>query len=155
MGDTTALDIAMAGQDSDDDEPCLDLGLPETEAVRAITERRGRGRPPGARNRRTVLTVDRLLAARGDPRDLLLSIAFTPVEKLAASLGCSPLEALREVKSAAVAVLPYLAQRQPIAVALTDHKVVNLTIMEAVAREAGEPLDLDAQILDVVDVGKT
>lgn len=109
------------------------LGLPEpkTEVGRQALERlrTGKpGRPPGARNKRTVKTVELLLSQHRDPRAVLLAIAEAPVEELVATLGCKPLEALQEKRLAAIGVLPYVAQRQPLAIDVTERKIVFLSI---------------------------
>jgi hypothetical protein len=53
-----------------------------------------------------------------------------PVEELAASLGCSRLEAWAEIRQCATALAPYLHSRAPIAVNLTDHKRYTLVIVD-------------------------
>jgi len=142
MGDGTGvavkLAMAAAGEDFDEAAPELDLGLPapRSAAGRALVEERRRGRPPGARNKRTAATVERLLARHEDPRAVLLAIAETPVDELVACLGCKPLEAVQEKRLAALGVLPYIASRQPLAIDLTNHRVINLTIVEGEATAA-------------------
>ena len=62
---------------------------------------------------------------------MLLEIAEANTADLAALLGCSLFEAMQEKRLAAIGVLPYIAARQPIAIDLTRHNVVHLTIQEA------------------------
>lgn len=134
-GTATALAVAMEHYEEPDEPEQLDLlGLPEpaTEAGRtalaAVTAKRGPGRPPGARNKRTLATVEWLLGRYQDPRAVLLAIAQTPVAELAARLNCTAMEALQEKRLAAAAVLPFVAQRQPLAVDVTSKSIVYLTI---------------------------
>ena len=163
MGDgtRTAVEAVLAaGEDWDEAEPELDLGLPAptTAAGRTLVEeRRGPGRPKGARNKRTAQTVERLLSRFEDPRAVLLAIAQTPVDELAATLGCSALQALQERRLAAIGVLPYVAQRQPISVDVTNRQVVHLTIIEGELAEATDADDglLVAQVVQALPPAAT
>jgi hypothetical protein len=92
--------------------------------------KRGRGRPPGARNRSVQDVADYLLAKYRDPLETLVQMAGAGVEELAAALGCSRLEAWQEKRHAAVAALPYIRQRQPQAVNLGVSQAVHLTIVD-------------------------
>lgn len=136
-GDRTALGLALgeAAAEPEEAEQLDLLRVPETEAGegKMLLVRRGPGRPPGARNKRTERTLQWLLSHHRDPREVLLSISDKHPADLAAILGCTMLEALQEVRIAAAAVLPYLAQRQPLAVDVTNRQVVYLTINEGAA----------------------
>jgi hypothetical protein len=127
-GTKTAVDLVMEQAAAELEEPeQLDLlGLP----VRATVDGapRGPGRPPGARNRRTVEFAKFLLSRYASPLEVLAQLAVSPAGELARSLGCTPLEALQEKRHAAIALAPFLHERQPIAVNLTDRKVVYLHI---------------------------
>jgi hypothetical protein len=105
------------------------FGVPETEEGRAklVSYRRGPGRPPGSRNRRTERTVAFLLSRHRDPREVLMEIAEANVADLSALLGCSLFEAMQEKRLAAIGVLPYVAARITPEV-LNDNRVINLTI---------------------------
>lgn len=124
---------AIAAQ-LDDDE--MQLGLfsaPASEVGQALTElalrgetrgsdagkaalvlvagRRGAGRPPGARNKRTEATIAHLLGRYRDPRAIALErIQMHPAD-LAAALGCSISEAEDKQRLWAVAVMPFLHAR--------------------------------------------
>jgi hypothetical protein len=137
-----ALDEAMQLH-ADADEQDRQFGLfaePETEAgkQRLVAYRRGPGRPPGSKNRRTERTVAFLLARHRDPREVLLEMAEANLADLAALLGCSLLEAFQEKRLAAIGVLPYVASRQPLAIDLTKRSLVYLTIRDGAAQSAAE-----------------
>lgn len=132
----------------EDEAEQLDLlGMPEPRF--SVVERKpGPGRPPGSRNRRTEAWAQYLLARYASPLEVLAQIATSSVEELHKRLGCSPLEALQEKRLAALGLLPYLHQRQPIAVDLNTRQVVNLTIVEG----AAEPADsLAVEIIGIVE----
>lgn len=127
-GERTALDLAQAGFE-DENEPAeqLDLlGVPQTPELMLLRTQRGPGRPPGARNKRTERTVQFLLARHQDPREVLLAMAEARVDELTAALGCSAYQAWQEKRLAAIGVLPYVAQRQPLAVAFTGVRPIHL-----------------------------
>lgn len=142
-GEQAAVEaVAAALAELDDDGEAEQLGLfgePQTEAGKALfpAEKRGPGRPWGSRNKRTERTVQWLLQRYRDPRAVLLEIAEANVGDLAARLGCSLYEALQEKRLCAQAVLPYVAQRQPLAVDVTNRQVVYLTIHEGQAEQSG------------------
>src|SRR5260221_4206747 len=131
-GERAAVEAVLAATEDDEDD--LQLGLfaePLTpEGRRKLPERRGPGRPPGARNKRTERTIAWLLGRHRDPRQVLLEIAEANVADLAALLSCSLHEALQEKRLAAIGVLPYVAQKQPLAVDVTNRQVVYLNIHE-------------------------
>ncbi len=161
-GTKTALDLVTAAVA--EDEPCqLDmLGLPLLDEVReaAFAERRGRGRPKGARNRRTEATAAMLIARHGDPVEEMLVMAMMPVAELAARLNMPLAEAWAEKRACLTAVSPYLKQRQPLAVNMTNHQYVQLVVeaspdvarlMGAGGQGEGALLDLGAD--EVTDLG--
>ena len=74
------------------------------------------GRPAGSRNRRTQEWVDFILAQYRSPLIVLAETYSRPVEDLARELGCNKLEAFERQQAAAVALAPYLHQRQPQAI---------------------------------------
>jgi hypothetical protein len=86
------------------------------------------GRPPGRRNVRNQRIADYLLARYRDPLEGLVAMAGMGVTELAAALGCSPHEAFIEKRLCAQAALPYLHQRQPIAVDFSNTGIVQLSI---------------------------
>ena len=102
-----------------DDEPELDL-FAEPATLEGASKRgtitRGPGRPPGAKNRRNERTLERLKALYIDPRERLAAVISMGVADLAALLHCSMLEAAQEQRLAAAILLPFWAQKQPLAV---------------------------------------
>jgi hypothetical protein len=82
----------------------------------AVAERRGRGRPTGSLNKRNAKFREQLLALAPHPALALARAYSTPVETLAAQLGCTKLEAAQLGIRAAAEVLPYIEGKQPISV---------------------------------------
>ena len=120
------------------------LGLPEVPV-----ERRGPGRPKGARNKRTEEWTAYLLGRYHSPLEALLQLGLMPVQELARSLNCTMIEALAEKRQALAAILPYLHQRQPIAVDVTKRQVVHLTIHEAPDQDLGVAAAIEAAVIDI------
>ncbi len=163
-GLSVALPAAIEAFEEPGDAEQMDLlGLPEpTDTVERVALeqlRTGRaGRPKGARNKRTVRSVEWLLSTHRDPRAVLLAIAEASTEELALALGCKPLEALQEKRLAAIGVLPYVAQRMPLAIDLTERKIVFLSIDAGPADAGGVGLTArivnDAKLVEVDDAGQ-
>jgi hypothetical protein len=128
--------------------PLPELGLPQTVELVALQERRRVGRPAGARNRRAEDVAREVIERLGDPLVMLASLAMTPIDELrAAGLGLA--EAVTEKRLAAIAVLPYLHQRKPLAVDLTNRQAVSLTLIIGDA-PAGEAVEFtDAEIVEI------
>lgn len=164
-GRKAEIEVAAATLGDDEvDQLGLALASPETtiadvlnEPAAAVVVRRGRGRPPGARNRRTsemVAYVERVL---GEP--LLVKavrLVGADVKLLARGLGCSRLEAAKLQMQALLGALPYLHQRLPLAVDVQARQAVSLAVHLGVAVE-GESLDeaveRAATVLDLVPEG--
>ncbi len=156
-GETPKLHEAIgapAPTEAGEDDEQLDLwGEPETEAGRALLGARGRGRPAGAKNRRT-LRQERaaawLLSRYPDPAERLLALGSMNVADLAALLGCTMLEAAQEQRLSLIAVLPYVKQRQPLAIDVRSRSAIYLTIKEGAQLEAGgEGVEIAATIVDL------
>jgi hypothetical protein len=156
MADPTGLPAIIAeteagtilADDLDDAEQLAfdDLGLPGT-------PKRARGRPSGQRNKRNQRVADYLLARYRDPLEGLTQMASLGVEDIQAALGCTKLEAWQEKRLCAIAALPYLHQRQPIAVDLTNRNVVHLTINTG-ATEAASVGDGETFVLGQIVEGE-
>lgn len=106
------------------------LGLPAAKASgpMADTAGRGPGRPPGARNKRTVAWTEYLTKRYRHPLETLAIIQGMDTADLANRLGVKPAEALDMQTRAAVGMLPYVAQRQALAVDVTNRKLFYLNI---------------------------
>ena len=153
-GIAAVLDAAdpTATPPADEGEQLDLLGLPSVRPGHQVEPYRGRGRPPGSRNRRTVEWARYLLGQYSSPLEVLAQIATARVDALVAQLGCSAIEALGEKRLAAIALLPFVHSRMPIAVDVTDRRVVQLTIVDgAVSAAAGEDPGLTARIVEVLE----
>lgn len=74
---------------------------------------RSPGRPKGARNKSSQQLLAAVQALGADPAMALVRLYSMDTLALAKKLGCEPLEAVREQRQAAVAVLPYVRSRAP------------------------------------------
>ena len=122
-------------------------GLPSTVHLQALRERRGPGRPPGARNRRSEDVARWVIEHLGDPLVTQAAIAVTPVEELVAA-GLTVAEAFAERRQSAAMVLAYLHKRQPLAVDVSRRQVVHLTIVEGEAAPGGGDGDGAGSLID-------
>ena len=128
-----------------------DLGLPASPRLVAAQERRKAGRPPGSRSRHSASAAAHVLSVIGDPLLHQAAIATMGVEELMA-LGLTIEKALEEKRLSAALVLPYLHQRQALAVDVNNRQEVTLIIEHGAAPEA---MALAATIIeaDVSDMG--
>jgi hypothetical protein len=125
------------------DEEQLDLlAPPGVRVTREIVEQlpRGRGRPRGASNKRTVAVRDYLLSRYRHPLETLAAFQAASVDKLAAELGCKPVEAAQLIINAADKLAPYMEGKMPVAVDLNVRGDMVLAIegLNAVREEGGE-----------------
>lgn len=113
-------------------DPLRELGAPVGKNVERLRAQKptGPGRPAGSLNRRTVEMADYLLSRYKSPLEVLAQIAVSPIDELSASLGCTKLEALQEVRLAAIALKDHLHSKMPLAVDVTNRKVIHLVIGE-------------------------
>lgn len=151
-GTKAAVDQLMAGATlpaTAEQLGLLDPVAPPGEVPSAVLDGARRGRPPGSRNRRTQEIVDYLTSKYPLPLEGLLRMAAMSIEEIVAELGCTKLEAQQEKRQAWIATLPYIHQRQAIAVDVTNHKMVHLTIVEGSDEPGAEGDD------DVVTVQAT
>ncbi|MDZ4253552.1 MAG: hypothetical protein U1A72_13375 [Sulfuritalea sp.] len=79
--------------------------------VDLATGKRGRGRPPGAKNKSTTAWRDWILSSRRSPMEFLADLYNKPAMLLAAELKCDIVDAVRIQAVAAKELLPYLHQR--------------------------------------------
>jgi hypothetical protein len=97
--------------------------------------RRGPGRPPGARNRRTDEAARIYMAEFGDPLRRAVAISAMPIlapgvlPELAKVLGCDRITAAKWWTSTLAATLPFIHQR-----------LATLEIKPAGSPEGGEPV---------------
>lgn len=146
----------------------LDLlrdAVPDRDARTAaqLAERRGRGRPPGALNKRSAKFRDQILALGPHPALALARAYSMPVEQLAAVLECTKLEAFQCAQRAAVELLPYVEGKQPVQVELRTHKDVVLIMpggdltseqLDELAAEVGAGMadGIDWEASEIIDV---
>jgi hypothetical protein len=131
--------------------------VPGRDAATAVqvAERRGRGRPLGSLNKRNAKFRDQLLALAPHPALALARAYSTPVEVLAAQLGCTKLEAAQLGIRAAAEVLPYIEGKQPISVDVRQRADV-VMIMAGAPGVTGQQLDaiaveVNAGMVDGID----
>lgn len=114
----------------------------------AVIERRGRGRPPGARNKRSAKFRDQILALGPHPAVTLQRCYSMPVEQLAALLGCTRAEAFQMQVRAAAELLPYIEGKQPVQIDIRQEHDVVLIMGGAPGVDGG---DLEAIAHEVND----
>lgn len=131
-----------------------ELGAPvNANVVRLRNKKHDRpGRPPGSLNRRTVDMADYLLSKYTSPLEVLAQIAVAPIDELSASLACTKLEALQEKRLAAIALKDHIHSKMPLAVDVTNRKVIHLVIGEIPDYDpaAGGGAGLTGEVLDLV-----
>lgn len=156
-GEKTALDIANrerpldVGEEIEQVDLLDGLGLPINEKVLKLrAERTGKpGRPLNSRNKRTVEMAQYLLSRYRSPLETLAQIQATPINELAASLGCTQLEALQEIRLAAIALKDHMHSKMPVAVDVTNTKIIHLTITEDAPPAANDGVGLVGEIIDL------
>lgn len=105
------------GQGFDLAGPLQQLDLLGTAAETSNAERRARGRPEGAANKRNAETFDYLEALGFKaPERLLMEVVSADVVQLARKLGADPVEVLKLQIKAAADLMPYKLARKPMAV---------------------------------------
>ncbi|WP_439813991.1 hypothetical protein [Zavarzinia sp. CC-PAN008] len=121
----------------------------EAEA-QALVDPARRGRKPGSRNKRTAAFADYILSRYRSPLVVLAETWSRPVDVLAVELGCDKEDAFKIQQAAAVAALPYLHERQAVAVNLEGAAPVTLVIGSLEAG-SGDGLDAagDGVVLDI------
>lgn len=130
-----------------------DSGRQEPE-FQAATGERTRGRPPGSRNKRTAEMVRYITSRYGSPLERLAQIYSADPHCLALTHGIKVAEALDLMKSAAIAALPYIEQKRPVAVDLAGKGTLQLIIGDIGqadpddALEHGFSLDLACNVVD-------
>ena len=128
--------------------------VPEPDGVGALAPEvkpRGRGRPPGARNRSTEEWSRYLLTRYRSPLVGLAEIAQAGPAELAAELStgsgedaevCTLVEALRLIMSAQQALAPYLHQKQPTAIDGGGVAMMQVVIHAGDGSEGGQAIDI-------------
>jgi hypothetical protein len=136
------------------------LPLPAAPDTPAPPVKRGRGRPPGATNKRTTEWADYILARYGSPLEAMASYWARPVAVLAAELGCSAFEAAKLALIAAKESAPYVHSKMPVLVDVEGKGLVNLTINTSSerfggARSDGKTITITAETVDEKSEGNS
>lgn len=135
------------------------------DAAAAVIEhgRRGRGRPRGSLNRRNAKFRDQLLAIAPHPALALVRAYSTPVEQLAAQLGCTKHEAAQLGIRAAAELLPYVESKQPVDVNVKQRNDVVMIMpgqgitdaqIEAMRSEIAEADEIDWSTAEIGDLNE-
>lgn len=113
---------AAAVENAEGEQPELFPGSSVFGRVRAPDgselKRTGPGRPRGSRNRRTQDLADYAARLGGNPILKLIEIVATPIDVIAATLGCKKVEAADFWRKCASDLGPYIEQKLPTAVQL-------------------------------------
>lgn len=147
-----AAAVALAGVGDEPASPAIQLPLLPAERLGQLPDgagdrlafyrdRRGPGRPPGAKNRSTEEWRRYLLARYTSPLVVLAEIMSRPTHLLAEEIGCTKAEALAIQKSAAVELAPYLHGKMPVEVQVSGE----LPTLMLVAPEAAVAMFAQAQ----------
>ena len=83
----------------------------DDERLNVAVEKRGRGRPVGAKNRKSAALRDYIAARYGNVAELLMARATAPVRDLAVELGAEVLDVWKEQNDILKAMLPYVMER--------------------------------------------
>lgn len=145
---------AMVPAEVEDDQQ-LDLlnEQPRTERGQVLAVlRRGPGRPAGARNKRTERTLNWLMSRHGDPRERALAFCDMAIADIAVMLNCTLIQAAVEQRLMIQTILPYVAQKQPLAIDVTSKRAIYLTIDAGGQASAGAPggMSIAARIIEDV-----
>ncbi|MDI1227368.1 MAG: hypothetical protein PSY14_06775 [bacterium] len=122
------------------DGPQLDmLALGRIAEEKNLPVARGRGRPPGAKNKNTEQWRDYLLSRYSSPLEGLAFTASMDVAELSKSLSCTKLEAFKLQLMAMRELAPYVHQKMPIALEAGAGGLISLVINANAAAAAAGP----------------
>jgi hypothetical protein len=88
-----------------------ELGRSAAELAEELGRRRSRGRPPGAVNKSTAELRNYLLARGVNPLQRIMEWSLHDPDTLAIELGCTRLEAFRELRALWEGLAPYFASK--------------------------------------------
>jgi hypothetical protein len=112
-----------------------------------------RGRPPGARNRRTEDLAAYILSRHRNPIEAAAEIVDTPIPVLAKALGCDKLDAAQYQRQCMELVARYTLQAMPQALKIDTATAGTLMVINMNAPRPGDnavplsPHGLDAQVV--------
>lgn len=87
------------------------LPASDDERLAAAVEKRGRGRPVGAKNKKSAALRDYIAGRYGNVADLLMARATAPLRELAAELGAEAMDVWKEQNDILKAILPYVMEK--------------------------------------------
>lgn len=83
----------------------------DDERLDAAVEKRGRGRPVGAKNKKSAALRDYIAGRYGNVAELLMARATAPVRDLAVELGADVMDVWKEQNDILKSVLPYVMEK--------------------------------------------
>lgn len=144
--ETCGLQVAVAEAQANSDHSCVRspgeqasfFGLSPIEDGQTARELgapvRGKGRPPGAKNKNTEAWREFILTQFPSPLQGLANIAFRPLQDMAKELGADKptfdqmMECLKVQIACMKELAPYLHSKQPIAIDGGEHGLIQLII---------------------------
>lgn len=127
-------------------------GSPVVDADELVIEQRF-GRPKGATNIATRQRAQLYMQIAGDPVLAMARLAAVDIETLRRAMGCTTKEAYEFQQKVRNDALPYVAQRLPLAVAISG-KVTNLNI--GIQASVGDQVVLGADAIErLFELGRT
>lgn len=117
------------------------------EASDAVEEalNRGRGRPKGAKNKKSAALREYITARYGNPACLLMARAVADVHTVAAQLGADPVDVWKEQNDILKAVLPYIMEK------MTPDQVQQNLISLSVSTAAFDLKDEKSETIETAD----
>ncbi len=109
-----------------DGEQLALLPLDRRIAANGLPSPRGRGRPPGAKNKNTEAWRAYLLSRYASPLEGLFQTFSVPIEEICKMLGCTKLDAYKLQLMAMKEAAPYVHQKMPLALDAGDKGLINL-----------------------------
>ncbi len=132
--------------------PALDIGAQGAGGAGGSDGgQRGAGRPRGSKNKRTEEWQEYLLGRYTSPLEGLAVLVSRGIRFLSIELGCSLLEAARLYIVCCKELAPYLHQKQPVSVDLSDHKKITLLFEGLSLAGEGEGFHADAEETIIID----
>lgn len=106
---------------------------------------RGRGRPKGAKNKKSAALREYIAARYGNPVCLLMARAVADVRSLAAELGADPLDVWKEQNDILKSVLPFVMEK------MTPDQVQQNLISLSVSTAAFDAADEKNETMEMAD----
>ena len=97
-------------------------------AEKNLPLQRGRGRPPGAKNKNTEQWRDYLLSRYASPLEGLAQTYSLPIDEICKMLSCTKLDAFKLQILAMKELAPYVHQKMPLALDAGDKGLISLFI---------------------------